>query len=129
MRRATEFRRGLGWFQCPRCHGGTLRATWRVEASTEPPNVEVLYRCQFCARESKLVGFVNPGLLLFLVGIPLFAFTFCGLAYFLPGPLGLVQWLVMAVAGWIAAPLGALLIQRLIYQFTPIGQDDGERRG
>jgi len=124
MRRATEFRRGLGWFRCPSCNRGTLRATSRVEITTEPPQVNTLYRCQFCSEESKLLSFLNPGLLFFSVSIPLFALTFCGLAYLLPGSFGLVQWLVLAAAGWIVAPLGALVVQRLIYWFRPIGHGD-----
>ena len=124
MRRATEFRRGLGWFQCPSCNRSTLRATSRVEIITEPPQVNTLYRCRFCSGESKLLNFLNPGLLFFSVGIPLFAFTFCGLGYLLPGSFGLVQLLVLAAAGWIVAPLGALLVQRLIYRFRPIGHGD-----
>src|SRR5687768_12983857 len=121
MRRATEFRRGLGWFRCPRCNRSTLRATSRVEVTTEPPQVNTLYQCQFCSGESKLVNFLNPSLLFFSVGIPLFAFTFCGLAFMLPGSLGLVQFLVLAVAGWTVAPLGSLAVQRLIYRFSAIG--------
>jgi hypothetical protein len=124
MRRATEFRTGLGWFRCPTCNRSTLRATSRVEVTTEPPQVNTLYQCQFCSRESKLLNFLNPGLLFFSVGIPLFAFTFCGLAFLLPGPFGLVQFLVLAVAGWTVAPIAAVAVQRLIYRFSPIEHGD-----
>ena len=121
MRRATEFRTGLGWFQCPSCRRSTLRATSRVEITTGPPQVNTLYRCRFCSGESKLLNFLNPALLFFCVGIPLFALTFCGLAHLLPDSFGLLQLLILGVAGWIVAPLGALLVQRLTYRFKPTG--------
>ena len=124
MRRATEYRRGIGWFQCPSCHRSTVRPTWRVEASTEPPQVKALYKCQFCTEESRLLNFLNPGLLLFSVGIPIFVITFWAWAYFFPASFGLVHWLIFGAAFWIVALLIALLVQRIIYRFRPIREGD-----
>src|SRR6266850_704532 len=112
MRQTTNFRKTWCWFRCPRCGHSTLRAPWRVETSTNPPQVEVRYLCQTCSGESKLQGTVlNPGVLMVLAGIPLFVFTLCGLGYLLPGGLGLLQWLVATVGGAIVAQSGVLLIE------------------
>jgi hypothetical protein len=86
--------------------------------------VNTLYLCQFCFGESKLLNVLNPGLLFFSVGIPLFAFTFCGLAYLLPSSFGLMQWIFLAAAGWIVASIGGLVVQRLVYSFRRLGHGD-----
>jgi hypothetical protein len=60
-----------------------------------------------------------------LVGIPLFAFTFGVVCYFVLASLGVLQWLAAAVCGIVAWRAGVLLIERLVYRFDPVNGREG----
>ena len=59
-----------------------------------------------------------------LVGIPLFAFAFYGVAYLLPGPFGALQWFAAGVGGVVAWKVGVLVVERIAYTFIPAGGRD-----
>ncbi len=69
---------------------------------------------------------LNPGTLRIVVGIPLFAFALCALAYVIPGTWGGLEWII-SVAGGAALieEIGVILVERLTYTFAPVSGRDG----